>query len=93
MTIWQKLKSIGILKRDEQPEIAAECARFKSDQAFQQYIDEAKFSIITQLYALGVDEVEEFQKLKRCQLALDGFGDFIDGAIMTEKMKQKRADS
>lgn len=87
--LWQYLQQLGILKRDKQPDIAAECVRFRSDQAYLQYLDEARHSIALQLYSLGVEDVEKFRKLKRCQLALDGLDDFIDTAITSEIMKNR----
>ena len=90
MTIWERLQNLNILKRSEQPYIAAECSRFKSDQAFEQYMDEAKFNIITRLWELPIDDVAGFQELKRFQMALDGFNDFIDTAICSEMLKNKR---
>ena len=89
MNIWQRLQDIGALKRSHQPDVVAECERFKSDPAFQQYVDEAKFNIITQLYALQEDEIEQFKQLKRSQMALEGFSGFIDNAIVSEKMKNR----
>ena len=90
MTIWERLQNLNILKRSEQPYIAAECSRFKSDQAFEQYMDEAKMNIIQRLWELDAKDVEGFLELKKFQLALDGFNDFIDTAITSEIMKNKR---
>lgn len=89
MNLWRKLQEIGILKRDAQTDIAAECRRFKADQAFQQYIDAARFNIIEQLTALSEDNIDEFKQLKRSQMALDGFEHFMDAAITTEMMKER----
>ena len=90
MNLWERLQNIGLLKRSPQPDVAAECLRFQADQAFQQYVDEAKFQIITQLYALQENQVEEFQQLIRSKMALEGLTDFIDQAIISEKMKESR---
>lgn len=87
MTLWERFRNIGLLKTDFQKECAAEAGRFRADQAFQLYMDQAKFNIASQLLALEPDEVEKFKDLKRCQQALDGFTDFIDTAIINEKMK------
>ena len=89
MTLWERLQDIGILRRSYQADIAAECGRFKADQAFQQYMDNARFNIITQLDALELDDIEGYQRLKRFQMALDGFVDYIEGAIIDEKMKER----
>jgi hypothetical protein len=89
MNLWERLKDIGVLKRDEQPDVSAEALRFKADQAFQQYVDTARFNIIMQLYALSVDDIDGFAQLKRSQMALEGLNDFIDSAIMTERLKNR----
>ena len=90
MTLWEKFRSIGLLQTDFQKECAGEAARFKSDQAFKLYMDQARFNIATQLLALEPDEVEKFKDLKRCQQALDGFSAFIDTAILDEKMRNRQ---
>lgn len=88
MNLREALYKIGLLKRLPQ-DISAESARFKSDQAFQQYMDEAQYNIITGLISLDVDDVEGFKKLKYSQMALSGFNDFIDQAIISEKMRER----
>lgn len=90
INLWEMLQSAGIIKQQEQPDISAEAERFKADQAFQQYVDTAKFNIITQLWSLTPEQVDEFQQLKRCQQALDGLTSYIDDAIASEMLKQRR---
>lgn len=89
MALWTKLQNIGLLKRNEQPDIVAECSRFKADQAFQQYLDAARFNIITELHGLDATDVDGFTRLKLCQQALDGFSNFMEQAIISEMMKER----
>ena len=90
MTLWERLQDFGILKRSEQVDISAEAERFKSDPAFQQYVDTAKFNIITQFWSLEITDIDGFQQLKRCQQALDGLPAYIDNAIYSEMLKNRK---
>lgn len=89
MNLWERLQEAGIVKKSKPADILAECSRFRAEPAYQQYLDEAKFNIISQLWGLGVDDLEQFQALKRSQMALEGFDDFIEQAIVSEQMRQR----
>jgi hypothetical protein len=88
-SLWEQLKDIGILKKYEKADVVGDAKRFRADPAFQRYLDEAQFNIITQLQGLQLGDVDEFQELKRMQMALNGLSDFIDNAIMSEQMKNR----
>jgi hypothetical protein len=83
------LRNVGILKGAAHDDVSSECMRFRNDPAFTTYKDAARFNIINQLAALELDDVEGFQRLKRFQMALDGFDDYIESAIMNETMKNR----
>lgn len=89
MTLWEGLQKIGIIKRPEQKDFFVECQRFKDDPAFQLYLDNAKFNIISQMWALEHTDIEGFRYLKACQQAIDGLTGFVESAIASEKLKNR----